>query len=56
MRENESARHVVDTQMLVSFLLCVMPSSAWKLDENKTKVIILVFKSYPPLQSHQLLN
>lgn len=47
MRENEGARHAVDTQMLVYFLLRGVLSSAWKFDENRTKVIILVFKSYP---------
>lgn len=56
MRETESIWDVMDIQMLVFFLLCVISSSAGKFGENRRKVIILFFKSSSPPQSRQLLN
>lgn len=48
MRELGSAWDVVDTQMLVSFLLHMNPLPAAKFGENMTKVIILFLKLFIP--------
>lgn len=48
MRETKSAWDVADTPVLVSFPLCVILSSAGKLGEHKTKVIILFLQSLSP--------